>query len=322
MNCLLMHSDGEFKEGVFKAVDGSGNSLTIGTEKNDTESKLTIEGAEKAEFGTKFETHEASAGTYKAADFIATIGGIVFQVVGSAMSIGGQAIEGLSVAFAKGEDNINFSLPSLRTLEEMMNAVVTRIEQAIPKNIKDGTGTGGVISGTVSGNNACVASGENSFACGTGCRATGSRSFVGGGYATAEGTMAFAYGDGAEAKGNKSAALNLGYATGENSLAVNGGSASAKNSFGCGRASAKGESSSAFCQSSALGLNQFTIGRYNIEQGTGTEIQPTDNAFIIGNGTSSNARSNALAVRWDGAIVLANGTVLTVEQLAKVANLT
>lgn len=71
----------------------------------------------------------------------------------------------------------------------------------------------------------------------------------------------------------------------------------------------------------AQGYGQTAIGQYNVAQGTPDSTASTDYAFIIGNGTE-NSRSNALAVRWDGAIVLADGTVLTVAQLAKVANLT
>ena len=50
----------------------------------------------------------------------------------------------------------------------------------------------------------------------------------------------------------------------------------------------------------AQGHSQTAIGRYNKAQGTGTSIVATDDAFIIGNGTSSSARSNAFRVTFDG----------------------
>lgn len=332
----IMHSDGEFKEGVFKAVDGSGNSITIGTEESDTEGKLTIEDADKAEFDVVLEKHESSVGTTKNGNFAVTIGGILFQVVASVMAVGGQTIEGLAVNFKKDAETIYFSLPSLNTLETFMNEISARVEALLPKNIKDGTGTGGVISGVVSGNNACEASGENSFAGGSG--------------STASGNCSVAFGEGSTASSDMSAAFNYAYAKAEAAFAANTGTASGEESFAVNYASAKGEASFAcdngvavgdksfaagdhtaangahtFCCGSstiANGQSQTVIGKFNVEQGSVDASQPTDNAFIIGNGTGQNARSNALAVRWDGAIVLANGTVLTVEQLAKVANLT
>lgn len=47
---------------------------------------------------------------------------------------------------------------------------------------------------------------------------------------------------------------------------------------------------------------QTAIGKYNVEDANDTY------ALIVGNGTADNARSNALAVKWDGTQVFANGT--------------
>lgn len=305
----IMHSDGEFNEGVFKAVDGSGNSLTIGTEKSDTESKLTIEGAEKAEFDTAFEINESPVGTTKGAGFTATIGGIVFRILASIMSVGAQTIEGFSVIFEKDEDNIYFTIPTLNTVGEMVSALLTQVEGMIPKNIKDGEGNGAVIGGVVSGNHACEATGANSIAFGEWCGASGENS--------AAFNMSNAY-------GKYSFAGNNGTARGQDACAFGSCDADGYSSFAAGRAAyTEGRESVALnTGTTARGLSQTVIGKYNAKQGTEDSIQPTDNAFIIGNGTDNQHRSNALAVRWDGAIVLADGTVLTVEQLAKVANLT
>lgn len=51
----------------------------------------------------------------------------------------------------------------------------------------------------------------------------------------------------------------------------------------------------------AQGLGQTAIGRYNVIQGSTTGIAPTDNAFIIGNGTDEATRANAFRVDWGGA---------------------
>ena len=53
---------------------------------------------------------------------------------------------------------------------------------------------------------------------------------------------------------------------------------------------------------------QHVQGKYNIEDSNDTY------AFIIGNGTGSNALSNAFAMKWDGTFVFANGTEITPAQ--------
>ena len=55
----------------------------------------------------------------------------------------------------------------------------------------------------------------------------------------------------------------------------------------------------------AQGYAQTAIGILNIAQGTTTSWATTDNAFIIGNGTSESARSNAMAVKWNGSTTIA-----------------
>lgn len=49
------------------------------------------------------------------------------------------------------------------------------------------------------------------------------------------------------------------------------------------------------------GRNQVVMGYYNVPQGTPATAHLTDDAFIIGNGTSSNLH-NAMAIRFDGEI--------------------
>ena len=50
----------------------------------------------------------------------------------------------------------------------------------------------------------------------------------------------------------------------------------------------------------AVGVSQTVIGQFNAPTGTPDSRTTSDPAFIIGNGTADNARSNALAVKWSG----------------------
>lgn len=52
----------------------------------------------------------------------------------------------------------------------------------------------------------------------------------------------------------------------------------------------------------AQGRNQTVIGQYNIAQGSNATHTAGDYAFIIGNGTADDARSNAMSVTWNGVI--------------------
>lgn len=211
-------------------------------------------------------------------------------------------------------------------------------------NIKDGTGTGAVEEGLIgddipaaSRNVASgafahveggyiyaeegeeteyypnVASGGSSHAEGNGTTASGYGSHAEGYGTTVSGYASHAEGDSTTASGDCSHA--------EGYLVTASGV--------CSHAEGEGTTASGLNSHAqntgtiAQGMCQTAIGQFNVAQGTADSIASTDYAFIIGNGTDPNApRSNALAVRWDGAIVLADGTVLTVAQLAKVANLT
>ena len=71
---------------------------------------------------------------------------------------------------------------------------------------------------------------------------------------------------------------------------------------------ASGNYSQSFgCDTISQGAYQTVIGKYNTAQGSNS-IANTDYAFIIGNGTSNTARSNALTVDWNGTIT-ANGYI-------------
>ena len=52
----------------------------------------------------------------------------------------------------------------------------------------------------------------------------------------------------------------------------------------------------------AQGDTQTVIGHWNVAQGTSNSWASTDYAFIIGNGSAENSRSNAFAVSWEGMV--------------------
>lgn len=55
----------------------------------------------------------------------------------------------------------------------------------------------------------------------------------------------------------------------------------------------------------AQAFGQTAVGRYNVAQGTSNTMVATDNAFIVGNGSSLSSRSNALAVTYQGKMTIA-----------------
>ena len=122
-------------------------------------------------------------------------------------------------------------------------------------------------------------------------------------YSTVEGDQNTAALGGAHAEGVNTSAL--GYA----------GHSEGKETIAAGYAShAEGEGSIAKSLTShasglgtiANGKSQTAIGEYNIEDnGTGPNVRGVY-AFIIGNGTSKNARSNAMAVDWSGNVTAAD----------------
>ena len=61
--------------------------------------------------------------------------------------------------------------------------------------------------------------------------------------------------------------------------------------------------------------SQHVIGEFNIaDPSTAAGYQKGNYVCIIGNGTNENTRSNALAIKWDGTFVFANGTEITPAQ--------
>lgn len=190
------------------------------------------------------------------------------------------------------------------------------------KNIKDAESFG-IKANNVSGNTASgkysfasgsttVASGECSHSEGVeGTTASGRASHAEGDHTTASGRASHSEGSGTVASG--------GYSHSEGS--GSGAEGEVSHAEGIHTTASGYASHSQGEYTEASGYAQTVIGRYNITQGNSDSVNSTDYAFIIGNGTSSNAPSNALAVKWDGTFVFADGTEITVAQFKSLLGL-
>jgi len=174
-----------------------------------------------------------------------------------------------------------------------------------------------------------TASGHNSTAMGYGSGASGAHSTAMGYATTASGTYSTAMGyrttaniDGstaigynATASGLSSTAMGTGTtASGDYSTALGQGThASGNVSTAMGHSTtASGTYSTAMgVFTKAKAFASVAIGRYNDSSGTADSWVNTDPLFVIGNGTSSNARSNAMTVLKDGKVGIGTISPLT-----------
>lgn len=172
-------------------------------------------------------------------------------------------------------------------------------------NTKAGNGTLGCAHAegyeTIASNESTHAEGERTTASGYAAHSEGRTTTASGDQSHAEGTMTTASGFYSHAEGERTTASDKNdHAEGYGSTA-SGGASHAQNYY-----------------TQAAGKYQTAIGKFNVpQQGTSAgEPEDTDYAFIIGNGTADDARSNALAIKWDGTFVFANGTEITPAQFA------
>lgn len=126
---------------------------------------------------------------------------------------------------------------------------------------------------TIASGNTSHAEGESTESSGINSHAQNYRTLASGMHSHAEGFTTIASGTGSHAQGNQTVA-------------------SAINSFAGGS------------HTIARGAVQTVLGRYNIAQGSDNWTW-SDNVFIIGNGASESARSNAMAVTWTGNTTIA-----------------
>lgn len=153
----------------------------------------------------------------------------------------------------------------------------------------------------------CVASGANSCAIGASARANGEASFAEGNsshadadYAHSEGTGCYSTGHGSHSEGINS------NASGDGAHAEGNGTSAAGNYAHAEGASTVASGDRSHTQNRgtvAASENQTALGKYNAEDSNNTY------AVIVGNGTANNARSNALAVEWNGTTLLHNPNI-------------
>ena len=147
-----------------------------------------------------------------------------------------------------------------------------------------------------------VASGNNAHSEGLRTTASGACSHAEGGrfnnngtmiYNTASGNASHAEGAGTTASGNASHAEGIGTTASGNASHAEGNSTIASGT--CSHAEG--------IRTTAQRKSQTAIGEFNIADTGGTDSTTRgDYAFIVGNGTSNTARSNALTVAWDSTV--------------------
>ena len=149
-----------------------------------------------------------------------------------------------------------------------------------------------------------TASGSASHAEGYGSTASGDASHAEGGGSTVDGVTQFptASGINSHAEGSASnASGNSAHAEGQLTTA----SGSVSHAEGYKTVSKGMDSHAQNVQTIASNYAQTVLGKYNIEDTTGTASTVGTYALILGNGTSDSARSNALTVAWNGNTVIA-----------------
>ena len=148
------------------------------------------------------------------------------------------------------------------------------------------------------------ASGANSTAMGTQTAASGAFSTAAGTYSKASGDYSTAMGRQTYARGANSTAMGyLTNASGANSTAI-GYYTNASGSFATAAgtySNASGNYSTAMGYGTvAQAYGSFVLGRYNFPYGSKDQWLTGDPLFVIGNGTTSSSRSNAMVVCKNG----------------------
>jgi hypothetical protein len=210
--------------------------------------------------------------------------------------------------------------------QTLSNKTLTGPVQVNGKMVLSGAlATGG---GTATGENAVGLAGEaiadNSAAL-TGGRAYGiSSTALSGGYAAGDSSTAIS---GGTSFGITSTAMSGAYSSGDYSTAMGGSDANGEYSTAMSAGTADADYSTAinfgvanYAHSTAIGEGIYTqaegqvaIGTYNTLQAT-----PTDDLFVVGNGVSDSARSNAFVIKKNGNTSI-NGN-LTVSGAVSFAN--
>jgi hypothetical protein len=134
------------------------------------------------------------------------------------------------------------------------------------------------------------ASGQRSTASGYGAWAYGNESTASGYDAYAHGIWSTASGAGSKAWGNDSTASGF-YSTASGNYSTASGVYSTASGF---------YSTAAGDHSSAQSYGEFVVGQYNVIEGSTNSWVSTDDLFVVGSGTSSETRSDAIEVLKNG----------------------
>lgn len=178
------------------------------------------------------------------------------------------------------------------------------------------SGSYSVASGylSVASGNISVASGFLSVASGNSSVASGNSSVASGQYSVASGNYSVASGYASVASGNYSAASGqYSVASGYSSVASGYSSVASGN---CSVASGYSSVASGY-YSVASGYYSVASGSYSVASGNSQtvigkyNVADTSSAFIIGNGTSTSARSNCMTVDFSGNMTLAGALTLS-----------
>ena len=175
--------------------------------------------------------------------------------------------------------------------------------------------------------------GSNNTASGEAAHVEGNETTASGNYAHAEGYHAIASGAEAHAEGTgTTASSEAAHAEGTGAIASGRYSHAEGSSTAASGGSAHAEGTSTVAsgvaahaagnRTIAATKSQTVVGEYNVEDNPNDDHTERGNyAFIVGNGTSNNARSNAFAIDWDGNLVLFNAGTPVVLTPAKLAQL-
>ena len=144
------------------------------------------------------------------------------------------------------------------------------------------------------------AEGDRTTAIGVAAHTEGTESMAIGGGSHAEGIGTFAGdGGGSHAEGYYTHAEGKGsHSEGQYTVAEYGAHAEGDHTYAHGTGSHAGG-----YYTKAVRENQFVIGKYNVED------YSNKFAFILGNGTNENNRSNAFAIDWNGNLYIGNSDV-------------
>ena len=210
----------------------------------------------------------------------------------------GTAAVGTSVKYAR-EDHVHpsdASKQNVLTAGTGISIVGDTISSTVHgiEHLEDSSNTSGLRQINATAEDSSYSVGSDAAAFGSSTKASGSDSFAEGYSTTASNSFAHAEGSHTTASGISSHAEGAG----------NVASGLAAHAEGNGTRATGEQSHAQNLGTIAQGLAQTAIGKYNVAQGTAASANPTDYAFIIGNGADDNNRSNAFAVYWDGRATL------------------